>query len=235
MGSDIDSLLYDKSFMDKFVVGSALFFTLILGIIAMGTSLLEPERIDIKDVKFHENQIVKVNGTVTESYSNGMIFYLDDGTGDVPVFAGFASNPDYRVRKGDIVEVVGEVQLYKGELEIICNSEDDFRFIYKRSEETIEFDDLAINPEKYRDQFVYLTDLEVSSTPNTSFNTTSFRVKDSSHNIYVKSDVGGVEIPILLSGDSVDIKGIFQFSEYWMSYEIVLESSEEGHGVWIVE
>jgi DNA/RNA endonuclease YhcR with UshA esterase domain len=76
---------------------------------------------------------VNVTGTVSDVYkhSNGHLFFtLDDGSGSVKIvlWENIVSEIERRgwdisrIDDGIVVNVVGEVQMYKGELEVIPNS-----------------------------------------------------------------------------------------------------------------
>lgn len=82
----------------------------------------------IKDItRSSQGQIIGINGTVTSfSTTNGNIFMnVDDGSGNMTVvmFERTARNQDiYKLKEGDNIEVHGQVNVYKNELEIIANS-----------------------------------------------------------------------------------------------------------------
>jgi len=86
--------------------------------------------IEIKTGEFrnYENYLVKIRGTVVET--SGNTFYLDDGSGRAKVYIQAATGIDKpEMHKGDIFEVTGIVNLYRGIFRILPQKQEDIKLI----------------------------------------------------------------------------------------------------------
>lgn len=97
---------------------------------------LEPEVVRISDIEYKDvGKTVKITGKITSRYdSKGHIFLkVSDGTSEilVPVFENLVKRLSIEEKEGFVkgkgIEVVGEVQEYNGELEIIPRRTEDIR------------------------------------------------------------------------------------------------------------
>lgn len=91
---------------------------------------INSEPIEIKTGEFRnfENYLVTISGTVVST--SGNTFFLDDGSGQAKVYiqeaTGIAKPPMHR---GDLFEVTGIVNLYRGNFRILPQKQDDVRLI----------------------------------------------------------------------------------------------------------
>lgn len=95
-----------------------------VGIIALFfvANSLQPLEITAKTIdKSHVGTTVSVNGTIKSlAVKEGNIFIsLEEGM-RVVVFRNSAAGSDYGLKRNDRINVVGKVQLYKNELEIVA-------------------------------------------------------------------------------------------------------------------
>ncbi|MFH0928936.1 MAG: OB-fold nucleic acid binding domain-containing protein [Candidatus Aenigmatarchaeota archaeon] len=98
----------------------------IIGIVSLFfiTMIFEEEITEVSEIKI--GQIEKINGMVTSVYvsrDSHVFLKVADNTGEVTVVAFKNSNIDeaYDLEIGEEVTVLGRVDEYKGELEIIAN------------------------------------------------------------------------------------------------------------------
>lgn len=95
----------------------------------------EPIEIKTGDFKNYENYLVKVKGEVKET--SGNTFYLDDGSGRAKIYIQAATGIDKpAMHTGDIFEVVGIVNNYRGSWRILPQKQDDIKLIQTRIQES---------------------------------------------------------------------------------------------------
>ncbi len=87
-----------------------------------------PVEIKTGEIQNYENYLVKITGTVVET--SGNTFYLDDGSGKAKVYIQESSGIDKPpMRKGDIFEIIGIVDLYRGVWRVLPQKQDDIKLI----------------------------------------------------------------------------------------------------------
>lgn len=67
-----------------------------------------------------EGTTVTITGTVTNGAELGIIRYIQDATGAIPAYPGTGSVANFpdNVKRGDVIEVTGQLKIYNGLLEI---------------------------------------------------------------------------------------------------------------------
>lgn len=87
-----------------------------------------PIAIPAGDFKQYEHKLVKVTGTVVET--SGNTFYLDDGSGKAKIYIQDKTGIDKpEMRRGDIFEVIGIVNLYRTTWRILPRQQADIKLI----------------------------------------------------------------------------------------------------------
>jgi len=200
--------------------------TLLLGWVA---SHAEPSSIPLSELPDYEDRTVQVKGTVVDSHSTragGWILTLDDGSAIARVFV---PRLDFAPRVGDVVRAVGESQRYEGEWEVICAN---YGVVMVRPWYAAgpDITALALEPAAWDGLNLNLT-ATVTSAPNTYDGTTYLYVGDGNHSLRVVADDG--KVPVLLEGERVQVRGLFEYDDYGLRYQMRLE--DEIHGVWLAE
>lgn len=97
-------------------------FTSIVGIVAL-YFIMQPSEIKIGDInRNHIGKTVKVLGEIGSKYENknGHIFLkLADSSGQINVVIFNNTKVERNLEVGQMIEISGEIEEYKGELEII--------------------------------------------------------------------------------------------------------------------
>ena len=97
-------------------------FLSIIGLTLMYASsqYLEPEKVDVEDIEESSSgKVLEVEGTALNVTNSGSNLFMDlkDSSGSILVVQ---FDSDRSVSEGDPVSVIGSVELYEGELEIIA-------------------------------------------------------------------------------------------------------------------
>lgn len=200
--------------------------TLLLGWVA---SHAEPTSIRLSELPDYEDRTVQVEGTVVDSYTTragGWIVTLDDGSATATVFV---PRLDFAPRVGDVVRAVGESQRYEGGWEVVCSNYgvEMVKPWYAAGPDIIA---LALEPAAWDGLNLNLT-ATVTSAPNTYDGTTYLYVGDGNHSLRVITY--DVAVQVLLEGERVQVRGLFEYDDYGLRYQIRLE--DETHGIWLVE
>ena len=94
----------------------------------------EPIEIKTGDYKNYEDYLIKITGEVVST--SGSTFYLDDGSGRVKIYIQSKTGIDKPpMQKGDVVEVIGIVNYYRGSWRILPQKQEDIKMIKDISEE----------------------------------------------------------------------------------------------------
>ena len=91
-------------------------------ILYIGTLAFEPEQIQIEEIdENYIGKLVQIKGKVTQirEFESSFLIQVDG----ISVFSYKKITPE--IRKGDLVQVIGQVQEYKGELEIVPRRQGD--------------------------------------------------------------------------------------------------------------
>lgn len=87
-----------------------------------------PIEVKTGEVPNYEDYLVKITGTVIET--SGNTFYLDDGSGRVKIYIQEATGIDKPpMHKGDIFEIIGIVNFYRGVWRILPQKQEDIKLI----------------------------------------------------------------------------------------------------------
>lgn len=90
-----------------------------------------PKSVKIKNIANFEGMLVRVRGTVIKT--SGNTFYIDDGTGEIKiVIQKLIGIKKPRLKKGDIVEIVGIVSKTKTGYRILPRYQKDFRLVWTK-------------------------------------------------------------------------------------------------------
>ena len=190
-----------------------------------------PQEIKLSELEQYEGMTVRAEATVTDAYhlsSGPWIVDIEDGSTNETIVL-FANSLNFIPKTGDVLEITGESARYKGQMEIISQA-NQVEVISKWNEDTIAVSDIANDPAYYEGKTVTVRTY-VKSSPTTSYNTTSFNVGDTYENLRIETEET-TNLPVLISGDYVEITGVLRFDTYWFSYQIVLE--DETHKVEII-
>lgn len=193
--------------------------------------LIEAERITLAELEDFENRVVTVEATVIDSYEptpNIWIIDIDDGSTEERRVI-FVSNLNFIPKSGDVLEATGESQEYKGTWEVICDPKD-IKIISKWDKNEITIGDLANDPNFYVGKNIVISGY-VKETPSESYNRTTMIFGDTYHSLRIETTT--IDIPVLLEGDRIEVKGLVEFDTYWYSYQILLDS--ETHEVKILD
>lgn len=131
---------------------SAIFAISSLSILFILSNMVSPEKISLTELRNYEGDIVVVEGIVKDIYptsGGNTVLILVDESGEGKVFA-------YGKREifiGDKIEVIGRVQRYREEFEVIADR------ISKLESKTVEVKiwQLAEDPEKFLNRYVNVT------------------------------------------------------------------------------
>ncbi len=144
------------------VIVTILSFVGVLGLYFYSCSV-QPIQIQIGDVGFGDiGSVVKTRGHIMELYqtSAGDVMLemadLDDGA-SITVYIPenvFSNLGNSELIPGAEIEVVGEVQEYQGEMELVVDSEDDIRIVQSPDDAELTIEMLAENPELFLDRDV---------------------------------------------------------------------------------
>lgn len=100
-------------------------FTSIVGIVAL-YFIMQPSEIRIGDInRDYTGRTVKVLGEISSKYEskNGHIFLkLADSSGEISVVIFNNTKVERNLEIGQMIEISGEIEEYKGELEIILKT-----------------------------------------------------------------------------------------------------------------
>ncbi len=204
----------------------------IVGIIILAVSSknewggFAPKEIELSELEEFEGMTVRVEAEVTDAYhlsSGPWIVDISDGSTNETIIL-FANSLNFIPKTGDVLEITGESARYKGQMEIISQA-NQVEIVSKWNEDTIAVSDIANDPAYYEGKTVTVRTY-VKSSPTTSYNTTSFNVGDTYENLRIETEET-TELPVLITGDYVEITGTLRFDTYWFSYQIVLE--DESH------
>lgn len=122
----------------------------IIGIILLYflSTLSQPTMIKLSEIPEYEGKQVIVEGTITEHYTTSygsQIITIEDDNITTTVFVEEIISIEY----GDIIQVTGVVQRYKGDWEIVVDNERFVNIVKKWQNITMPLWQLAENPTKY--------------------------------------------------------------------------------------
>lgn len=110
--------------------------------------LSQPTLIDLNEIQKYEGKQVIVEGIVTEAYTtkyDSQIITIENNNFSIKIFVEGEIDIDY----GDKIQATGEVQVYKGEWEVVVNNKRFVRILQKWQNITIPLKQLAETPERY--------------------------------------------------------------------------------------
>lgn len=96
-----------------------------------------PLEIKTGEISAYENYLVKISGEVVET--SGNTFYLDDGSGRAKIYIQESTGIDKPpMHKGDIFQIIGIVDFYRGVWRVLPQKQDDIKLIkLKNDEDTV--------------------------------------------------------------------------------------------------
>jgi hypothetical protein len=187
--------------------------------------LSKPALIEIRQIEDYEGKKVIMNGKVTNfyttKYASQMITIIDQNN-SVDVYVEGITAVEY----GDKIQVVGEVQKYKEEYEIIVDDKRNLKIIEKWDNATYPIWQLAEKPENYLN-----SNVKVLGYVDSIFED-YFIIKDveSGHKLMISySSIFGMS---LYPGKKVIISGRFLFENKNLRYKLVL--CEEQHSISLI-
>lgn len=172
------------------------------------SSFVSPEKIYLEDLEKHEGDVVLAEGTIVDidiTSGGNTIMTLVDESGEGKIFAYGEKD----VFVGDRVEVVGRVQRYREEFEIVADK------ISKLESRVVEVKiwQIAKNPKKYLNSYVnvsgYVRKLEEDF----------MEIEDNDHRIRVTDPLIGNRN--ISKGDKIWLKGKFLYNPNKLSYYIL--------------
>ena len=116
------------------------------------STLSQPIMIAIHEIPEYEGKQVIVEGTVTEHYATsygGQIIEIKNPEGETPSKTIIFVEGKTPVEYGDKIQVIGNVQKYKGDWEIVVNNERFVKILQKWNNISFPLWQLAENPDKY--------------------------------------------------------------------------------------
>ena len=179
-----------------------------LVLLSIISSFVSPERVYLADLEKHEGDVVLAEGTIVDidiMSGGNTIMTLVDESDEGRIFAYGGKD----VFVGDRVEVIGRVQRYRDEIEIVV---DRISKLESRVAE-VKIWQLAENPRKYLDSYVnvsgYVRKLEEDF----------MEIEDNDHRITITTPLIGDRN--ISEGDKIWLKGKFLYNPNKLSYYIL--------------
>jgi cytochrome c-type biogenesis protein CcmE len=185
-----------------------------------------PALISISEIQTYNGQQVIVQGIVTDyrttAYDSQLVTIRDteNTTQSITLYIEGDVSVDY----GDVIQVIGEVHLYKGQWELIVNTPQAVILLEKWNNESTPLWHLAEYPGNYLDTTVNITGIA------TQKHTTSYILTDptGTYSIDVSYDIA---YPHQFSnGDTVMVIGRFLYDPTTLHYLMI--TTESTHGIW---
>ncbi len=201
---------------------SILFSTIGIAVLYLIACMCKPVCIELSDIPKYEGKKIITKGFVRElsetQYKN-QIIRLQNNNSSVKVFSEEKTKAEY----GDLVEVIGKIQKYKDDFEIVVESKESITIIKKWNNITIPLRQIANNPENYIG-----LNVKVIGHIDDIYNS-FFRLKEleTGHTIIVSYE-GGKNL-YLKSGKEVIVKGLFSYDDTNLRY--LLKVCTKNHGV----
>ncbi len=181
--------------------------------------LSQPTEISIDEIEHFEGKRVIVDGIVVKKISleESESLIIQNGNSSLHIFSTFPSHTSY----GDEVKVLGKVEKYKGQWEVIA---EEIRIIKKWDTKSIPLWELAENAMKYNGRNV---------------NVTGYVKKIYSKYLIITDEEGNYEIKVFYPSDynismlkknypHVCVKAFFQYDEKSFSFSLNIKNEEHG-------
>jgi len=180
-------------------------------------TLSEPIEIDINEIENFEGKRVIVKGIVIhkEEMQSSEVLLIKNGNNTLHIFSPFSSNTHY----GDEIEVMGKVEKYKGQWEVIA---EEIRTTKKWDEESIPLWELSEYAAEYNGRNV---------------NVTGYVEKICSAYLIITDEKGDYKLKVFYPPDynisvkkyaHVCIKAFFVYDETSFSFSLHIENEEHG-------
>ena len=179
----------------------------------------QPVEVSIDEIEHFEGKRVIVNGTVVKKISLGESesLIIRNGNSSLRIFSTFSSHASY----GDEIKVLGKVEKYKGQWEVIA---EEIRIIKKWGDKSIPLWELAENAMKYNGRNV---------------NVTGYVEKIYSTYLVITDEERNYEIKVFYPRDynlsilkkdypHVCVKAFFQYDEKSFSFSLNINNEEHG-------
>ena len=186
------------------------------------STLSNPAIIELSELSKYEGKKITANGTVidyyTTTYTSQIITIENNNTRAIVFLEGEAS-----VEYGDIIEVTGKVQKYKGEWEIVVDDVHFIKILRKWNNISFPLWQLAENPERYEDLNVNVTGFIDLVYDNYFY----LIDEDNTHSLLVFYTSIGQNF--LHPGKKVSVAAKFYFDEEDLRYKLSI--GEENHKI----
>ena len=189
------------------------------------STLSQPTIINLNEIQRYEGKQVIVEGIVTEYYTTkfgSQIITIENNNFSTKIFIEGETDIDY----GDKIQVIGEVQIYNGEWEVVVNNKRFVKILQKWQNITIPLKQLAETPERYDglnvnvtgyadaicDTYFYFVDLEEKHSIVVTYNPLRYN---------------------FTTNQKINVAGKFFFDTDNFRYTIEI-SDETKHGIFVV-
>ncbi|MHC1635682.1 MAG: OB-fold nucleic acid binding domain-containing protein [Candidatus Methanospirareceae archaeon] len=196
----------------------------VLGILSLYclSSFTNPPSVHLEEISAHEGEIVKVKGVITDlkstKYGN-IIIRIREGEAEALIFVK-SPDEDEKIKYGDVIEVIGKVEEYKGKYEIVTSS-DRIKKIKSTNGSILFVSEIAKHPKQYEGKRIKVIGY----------------VKDMRRNIFYLTDENGeykLRVNKITNPSSyaqelekrkkVMVEGVFIYNPEDMRYELNLVS-----------
>ena len=193
------------------------------------STLSQPIKINISQLKDYEGKQVIIRGTVTEQHITtygGHIINIKDRNEENSSAAIVYIEEKTNVEYGDIIEALGQVQRYNDQWEIVVNSARYITTIQKWSDIIFPLWQLAENPQKYIG-----ININISGIIDRSYESYFYLLNnENTHSIMVEYNPSKYQN--LTEGSNVFVKGQFLYDEEELRY--IIEVKEENHNIFLI-
>jgi len=205
----------------------SLIFSLIgISVLYFISNITQPALISLKEITDYEGKEIKTQGIVIHYYSTkygNQLIEIREENFTTTIFL----EKEMEVEYGDIVQVIGQVQKFNNEWEIIVENEKNFKILEKWHSISMPLWQLAHNPGRYLGLNVNVTGY-IESISNSYFHLADFEENCSILVFYRLS-----ENLTLYAGCKVNISAVFTFDEKNFRYTLELFSPD--HKIYITK
>lgn len=189
------------------------------------SAITQPATIGLNELGRYEGNEIAAKGIVVEKYytkSENTVIKLRADNTTVPVFIKGCSD----IEVGDEIKVIGKVQSYNGEMEIIVSDCTKIDVLKKWFSESISLLQLKSQPEKYKDANINVTGYACSISSSEFCLLDNISAPECQIGVYLRKN------SILPTEKAkVFVKALFRYDERTFCYFLDLESSSHGVGV----
>ncbi len=193
---------------------SLLFSIIGVGILFLLSLLIQPIPVSLADIPKYGGRKVVVKGVVTHytTLDDFQIIELRDGNATTTVFL----QDVVVIHSGDLLEVTGKVQKYRGEWEIVVEDSRDINPLSHWENNSVPLWELAEHPEWFKNLNINISGYIESLHENW------FILSDGNYSILVTFNYLN---PHLSNGDEVVIQGYFTYDPRYTRYVVEVENS----------